>query len=39
MLIDLVARRTFAAVALVVLTAGKASAQFDLAGSWAPLGT
>ena len=39
MLINLVARRTFFAVVLVALTAGKASAQFDLAGSWAPLGT
>src|SRR6202163_3226661 len=39
MLIDLVARRAVVAVVLVVLTAGKAWAQFDLVGSWAPLAT
>ena len=39
MLINLVARRALVALALVALTAGKASAQFDLLGSWAPLGT
>jgi hypothetical protein len=31
--------RAAVAVALLVLTAGEASAQFDLLGSWAPLGT
>src|SRR5205085_10593792 len=39
MLIDLVARRAAVAFLLVVLAAGKASAQFDFAGSWAPLGS
>src|SRR4026208_100692 len=39
MLIDVVARRAIVAVVLVILAAGKASAQFDFAGSFAPLGT
>src|SRR5499426_3431932 len=39
MLIHLVARRAAVAFLLVVLAASKASAQFDLAGSWAPLAT
>ena len=39
MLIHLVARRAAVAFLLVALTAGKASAQFDFVGSWAPLGT
>ena len=39
MLIHLVARRAAVAFLLVVLAAGKASAQFDFLGSWAPLGT
>src|SRR5438045_5989948 len=39
MLIHLVARRAAIVFLLVVLAAGKASAQFDFVGSWAPLGT
>ena len=39
MLIHLVARRVLGALLLVVLTASTASAQFDFAGSWAPLAT
>ena len=38
MLIQLVARSAVVFL-LVVLAAGKASAQFDFVGSWAPLGT
>ena len=39
MLIDLVVRRAAVAVVFVALTAGRASAQFDLTGSWAPVGS
>ena len=39
MLIDLVVRRALVAFVLIALAAGKASAQFDVAGSWAPIGT
>src|ERR687884_477314 len=39
MLINVVARRALFALMLVALSAGKASAQFDVAGSWAPIGT
>jgi hypothetical protein len=39
MLIHVVARRAAVAGVLVILTAGKARAQFDMAGSWAPLAT
>src|SRR5262249_37796446 len=39
MLIHLVARRAAVAFLLVVLAAGKASAQFEFVGSWAPLGS
>ena len=39
MLIHLVARRALGALLLVGLAARPASAQFDFAGSWAPIGT
>jgi hypothetical protein len=39
MLTQLVARRSAVVFLLVVLAAGKASAQFDFVGSWAPLAT
>jgi hypothetical protein len=39
MLIDLVARRAALGLLIVLLGAGRASAQFDLTGSWAPLAT
>jgi len=39
MLIQLVARRAIPAVLFVVLSASPALAQFDFAGSWAPLAT
>jgi hypothetical protein len=39
MLIKLVTRRASVVFLLVVLAAGKASAQFDFTGSWAPLAT
>jgi hypothetical protein len=39
MLIHLVARRAIPALLLVVLAANEAWAQFDFAGSWAPLAT
>src|SRR5215467_14537616 len=38
MLIHVVARRALVATALILLTAGRASAQFEFVGSWAPLG-
>jgi hypothetical protein len=39
MLINVVARHTALALLLVLLAAGRASAQFDFNGSWAPIGT
>src|SRR5438093_9495673 len=39
MLIHLVVRRAALAFLLAVLAAGRAWAQFDLVGSWAPVGT
>ncbi len=39
MLIDLVTRRAGLGLLIVVLVAGKASAQFDPTGSWGPLAT
>src|SRR6476659_10939137 len=39
MFIHLVARRAVVAFLCVLLAAGKASAQFDFVGSWAPLAT
>src|SRR6185503_19098569 len=39
MLIHLVARHTALGLLLVLLAAGRASAQFEFTGSWAPIGT
>ncbi len=39
MLITVVTRRAFVAILLVGLSASRASAQFEFAGSWAPIGT
>ena len=43
MLIDLVTRRTVPVIGLgllmVLLGAGRASAQFEFTGSWGPIGT
>ena len=39
MLIHLVARRAVLSLLLVLLSAGRASAQFEFSGSWTPIGT
>src|SRR5262249_51543332 len=39
MLIQVVVRRALVALLFIALAANKASAQFEFAGSWAPIGT
>ena len=39
MLIDVVMRRIWLGLLIVALGAGRASAQFEFSGSWAPLAT